>query len=262
MKLKLAILMMTTILFTGCFKEDGQIRIKSDIENAIIYIDGDKKGMTGDGYTTIIIEEGDHKVRIYKEKNKEWYYEGTQDVFIGANSSVKVKIDTDKKATEYRIERLVQEKKEREIRLAKDKKERVNKKNIWNLKYSKYEVYADYENQLVWQNNNDVNNIRKQWVSTINYKAKNYMNTYGDTATTYCENLKFADFTDWRLPTRNELTDLYKRKIHLNGSSNYYWSSTTYPNYKYAALMIHASDGYEGSDPKKAIHSVRCVRDD
>lgn len=115
---------MITLLFSGCFKEDGQMRITSNIENAIIYIDGNKRGMTGDGYTTIIIEEGDHEIRIYKEKNKEWFYEGRKNVFVGANSSVKIKIDVDERPTEYRIDRLKREKREREERLVREQRER------------------------------------------------------------------------------------------------------------------------------------------
>ncbi|MCF6309622.1 MAG: DUF1566 domain-containing protein [Sulfurimonas sp.] len=106
MKLILFILMITTILFTGCFKEDGQVRIYSDIENATIYIDGNKKGTTG---TSIALADGKHEVRIYKEINEEWYHEGKQSIYVGENTPDNFKIYTDKKPTELRLERLARE---------------------------------------------------------------------------------------------------------------------------------------------------------
>lgn len=159
MKLSIFITLIITILFTGCFKEDGQIRITSDVENAIIYIDGDKKGMTGDGYTTIIIAEGDHKVRIFKKKNEEWFYEGTQDVFVGANSSIKINIHASTKPTKYRIERLVREKKAEEERLAREKKKRekqlaITKKSLIFNNDLKKIIYKDAKKKALLLNTN------------------------------------------------------------------------------------------------------------
>ena len=201
-----------SIVLTGCFKGEGQVRIDSDVQNATIYIDGDKKGMTGDGYTTIILDEGDHEVRIYKEIDKEWYYEGTQKIFVGANSSVKVKIDMDKKPTEFRLkrqkaeeERLAREKKEREERLAREKKEReerLPKKQAWVAKHQKEGIFADYDQKLFWQDDATAESVRKPWITQANYDAKNYMDTSGDTATTHCKNLTLAGYSDWRLPIK------------------------------------------------------------
>lgn len=279
-----------SIVLTGCFKGEGQVRIDSDVQNAIIYIDGDKKGMTGDGYTTIILDEGDHEVRIYKEIDKEWYYEGTQNIFVGANSSVKVKIDMDKKPTEFRLERLakekkaeeerlLREKKEREERLAKEKKEREErlarekKAEEERLAREKQEMeerfmrdkertFRDYKQKLVWQDNPEVESIIKPWITSANfYDAKNYNDTSGDTATTYCKNLSLAGHNDWRLPTVTELESLYASKKDLKYvRSTGYWSSNTSLNTIYYALVVYFNNGHSGRDGKNDSNYVRCVR--
>ena len=58
-----------------------------------------------------------------------------------------------------------------------------------------------------------------------------------DEALSYCERMNLGGYTDWRLPTVNELRsimDFSRRNPAINatyfpvGSGNYYWSSTTY----------------------------------
>ncbi len=310
-----------SIVLTGCFKGEGQVRIDSNVQNAIIYIDGDKKGMTGDGYTTIILDEGDHEVRIYKEIDKEWYYEGTQKIFVGANSSVKVKIDTDKKPTEYKMqliakektrekkaeeerlakekkaeeerlakekkaeeerlarekkaeeERLAKEKKAEEERLAREKKEReerlVQKQQERELKLIKTskklgfivypeDVFIDFDSGLIWQDNQAVVTSKKPIVTQANYKAKNYTDTWGDTATSYCRKLTLEGYSDWRLPTKTELEALYLSKEDLKYVSfDYYWSSSNYGNYQWSVYFGNGRVQYAN---KSDNLYVRCVR--
>jgi len=238
MKLKIVIILIITLFLSGCFKEDGQIRIASDIDNAIIYIDGDKKGMTGDGYTTIIIEEGDHKVRIYKEKDKEWFYEGEQDIFVGANSSVKVNINTDKKPTKLKI----QEDKESQSQQLKDEKKKI---------------YIDFSRGLMWQDTSKVD--RKNWFQALRYCDQTY-----------------AGYDDWRLPTYNELLTIKNdsnnpavvkgiKNVFYKSTypSDAYWSSSNYisnsENIKKVVVFYKNGKNFGGE-----IHSdrnyVRCVR--
>jgi hypothetical protein len=209
--------------------------------------------MTGDGYTTIILQEGEHHVRIYKEKNKEWFYEGEQTIFVGANSSVKIKIDTDEKATEHRVKRLAQEKREREARLAKEK--------AWLSQNSYPDVFSDYETKLFWQDDSDAKNVTKPWLTRKNYDTKNYMDTSGDTATTYCKNLKLGNFSDWRLPTKDELSDLYRKKQKLqNVGTLDYWSSTTNASNTSGAWLVGFYYGNDFRGTKTFTYYVRCVR--
>lgn len=61
----------------------------------------------------------------------------------------------------------------------------------------------------------------------------------------------------WRLPTREELTDMYKYKEDLE-LKDFYWSSTEY-NSAYA-LFFGFNNGNEGHSSKHTTLSVRAVR--
>jgi hypothetical protein len=228
MKVSLFIALILSIVLTGCFKGEGQVRIDSDIENAIIYIDGDKKGMTGDGYTTIIIEEGNHEVRIYKEKDKEWFYEGTQNIFVGANSSVKVKIDTDKKPTEFRLKILEREKLEER---AKERRE----------------TFTDSGTELMWQNASY--HTAKRWKASL----------------LYCQDTEYAGFSNWRLPSVEELKKLYTKKenLKISNADNYsiYWSSTPYKPPSSSVWVVFFSGGDPAYYNVLEKSYVRCVRE-
>lgn len=139
MKANLFVALMVTILFTGCFKEDGQIGIACNVPNATIYIDGKKKGVTGDGYTMITTKEGDHKVQIYDEINENFYAEGSENIFVGANSIVKISINVEVKPTEL------------------------------GLSSSSVGIYIDKDSKLIWQDNTDAKTIKKDWQGAMDY---------------------------------------------------------------------------------------------
>jgi hypothetical protein len=147
----------------------------------------------------------------------------------------------------------------------KAQEERLAKKQAWLNKYQKEGVFADYGTKLVWQDNYAAATVKKPWVTQANYDAKNYMNTSGDTATTYCSNLSHAGYSDWRLPTKTELKNLYDDSEgalkHISTDKySYYWSSTTYELYKNNAWAVSFHYGYVGNDLKGNGTFVRCVR--
>ena len=111
--------------------------------------------------------------------------------------------------------------------------------------------------------------VQKPWVTRENYDARDYNNTVGDTATTYCNELVMGRHEDWRLPTRTELRGIadYGRynpainPVFVNTFSNRYWSSTTYVysnNYAWIVYFDHGGQGYGYG--KDLSHYVRCVR--
>ncbi len=122
----------TTTLFAG----KGKIGISTDIKSGYIYIDGKKKAMVGDGFTNLLLEEGEYTVKIkYSSADGEWIYKGTKKIFVGEDSSTNITINTSKIATQKRKDRLEIQKKEKDIRVAKEKKERdirvAKKKKAW-----------------------------------------------------------------------------------------------------------------------------------
>jgi len=67
-------------------------------------------------------------------------------------------------------------------------------------------IVTDHNTGLQWQDNSAVGKNGKQWITYTWYTGKDYFNTSGDTATTYCNNLSLGGHNDWSLPTYSELS--------------------------------------------------------
>lgn len=85
----------------------------------------------------------------------------------------------------------------------------------------------------------------------------------------YCQNLKYAGYDNWRLPSPHELlsiVDRTRREPSINQAFKYtnsaqYWYWTSGFNAKGNAWGVHFYSGVIRNDSKiPAIRSVRCVR--
>jgi len=134
------------------------------------------------------------------------------------------------------------------------------------------EIVTDNITKLQWQDNESV---KKPWVTQANYDARNYSDTSGDTATTYCENLTLGGYSDWRLPTINELIFILDNsKSNPSIDSQFqntifepylyiaYWSSNTNPLYNNEALAVSFDIGqmYSRKKNESEYGYMRCVR--
>lgn len=131
------------------------------------------------------------------------------------------------------------------------------------------EVYYDTKNKLMWQDNNEVMNIQKPYVTRDNFSSGKYTKLNGDTAYSYCNNLVLNNFEDWRLPTIKELKELNKIQDNLsfNKRGTYYWSSTYNPkeSIKNRSIMVGhdmslKSPLWERSLIVGNYTNIRCVR--
>jgi len=130
------------------------------------------------------------------------------------------------------------------------------------------EIVTDNVTGLMWQDNAEAASVTKPWVTQENYDAGNYSDTSGDTATTYCNDLTLGGYSDWRLPSYDELESIvdYGRyspaidPVFVNTTSDGYWSATTFANYTSNAWLVHFYDGNDGWDDKSNSLYVRCVR--
>ena len=129
------------------------------------------------------------------------------------------------------------------------------------------EVILDHITGLMWADDENVSTVTKRWVTIGNFSARNYFDTSGDTATTYCSDLTLGGYSNWRLPSIDELvyiTDKGKvnpsidKSVFQNTAPKRYWTSTNYFNY--GAWSVYFYYGYDSYDNKFASNYVRCVR--
>lgn len=77
-----------------------------------------------------------------------------------------------------------------------------------------------------------------------------------------CEDLSQDGYTDWYLPSRNELQVLYNNNAVIgNFTANTFWSSTASGSYGNGAFQRNFSNGVERDDYSQAVPNyIRCVR--
>ena len=81
-----------------------------------------------------------------------------------------------------------------------------------------------------------------------------------NSACEYCEKLKLLGFSDWRLPTKDELLKAYENRSQFkNIKDSYYWSVTEYDSS--GSWIVYFDNGFDGwSFQTSSLYAV-CVRD-
>lgn len=128
-------------------------------------------------------------------------------------------------------------------------------------------IVRDNNTNLIWQQNTaDVNGDGS--ITSENYPTGDQM-TWQE-AMDYCASLVFAGFTDWHLPTCNELESIIEYHttsiaVRINstfqGKRDYYWSATVYCVGNDGAWYVDFNLGYQGYSARSDYNYVRCVRE-
>ena len=79
-------------------------------------------------------------------------------------------------------------------------------------------------------------------------------------AMSYCRNLNYGGYTDWRLPTSDELVHLHRKpgQEFNNYRDGDFWSSTPTTDVRY--YVVFPADAYQYKRYKKESNYIRCVR--
>lgn len=133
---------------------------------------------------------------------------------------------------------------------------------IWLQKHSINGVFADFTTKLIWQDDAGVINNRRALSSNTDNTNSS---TSSLSAFDYCEHLDLAGYSDWKLPRKTALIDLYRdfsdKLKHKNNGM--YWSST--PTNFDSKMYWYVSESHPGMGAitfgrKHEHHYVRCVR--
>ena len=130
-------------------------------------------------------------------------------------------------------------------------KQRQERKNRFQRDDSK-EVVIDKKLHLIWHDDSRAKSVKKKWKD----------------AKAYCKDLTFAGYSDWHLPTIDELesitdTSRYNpaiKRVFKNVVSSDYFSSSLYASDSEGAWGVSFSDGGLFLYGKAVEFYVRCVR--
>ncbi|HHB95404.1 MAG TPA: DUF1566 domain-containing protein, partial [Campylobacterales bacterium] len=136
--------------------------------------------------------------------------------------------------------------------------EKLKVKSGWNPKI--YRGERSYSK-------NSTNTVKDNYTGLIWQKEDDEQKRSWDEAKGYCTNLSLDSYSDWRLPTMEELYylgDMTKVKPaidtnYFNVKNSWYWSSTTYKNNSSSAWNVYFEYGDDGWDGKSHKSLALCV---
>jgi len=121
-------------------------------------------------------------------------------------------------------------------------------------------------NSQTTQSNRKTTNHSKLIFNGLQWSNKAHDTKTWNDAANYCENLNEDGYSDWRLPTLNELKTLFGKKNPVSfdaksklGDTGYFWSSSHFTSERFWVAIFGWSDAVP--DGVDIYHEVRCVRD-
>ena len=117
-------------------------------------------------------------------------------------------------------------------------------------------IYIEKDAQLMWQDQaytDAEDGAYKRHHSVAKAGTWNH-------AMNYCRRLNYAGYTDWRLPTADELMHVHRKtgQVFTYYRGNDFWSSTPTTENRY--YVVFPADAYQYKRVKKETNYIRCVR--
>jgi len=226
--------MASTLLAT-----EGTAIIYHKGKEATLYVDGKKSIHLTKELTPILLEEGNHTLKLVEPINEHCEKYGEKEVYVSSSGSVKIKFKFEDKLEPTE-----------EYKKILDKKDSIKFQRFVRIKDN---IVTDKKLGLMWQDDE--------------YPSRTKRDLKG--AKEYCSELKFSTFNNWRLPTYRELLtvvdyDRYDPAIVPLFKKTFfkrYWSSNqdvSAPDY---AWVVDFGKGKTTTTIKSRRHYVRCVRE-
>ena len=117
-------------------------------------------------------------------------------------------------------------------------------------------IYLQQDLKLMWQDEKYTDSEDGAYANGRSVgKAGNWNH-----AMKYCLRLSYAGYTDWRLPTSDELTAVHRidGQVFRYFRDTDFWTSTPTTENKY--YVIYPADAYPYKRSKKESNFIRCVR--
>jgi hypothetical protein len=164
-------------------------------------LDGEAKGrIEAGGSAKVKVETGQHMVVAATEDGADQVQQLSQ-VKSGEQTVVSIELqplrDARDKTMQQARDKIAQQARDTAIQEANDKaaleaRNKAAREDAGN-------IWTDPETRLMW--------TKKDNSSDVNWQK----------ARTYCHNLRLAGYSDWRLPTIDELSDIYDPKVNIAG---------------------------------------------
>jgi hypothetical protein len=126
------------------------------------------------------------------------------------------------------------------------------------------EILTDHDKKIMWQDDASMTSQGSIYYWTKN--SSDYSDqSHEDTAYTYCNNLALGVFSDWRMPTRDELLSIAKNNSNIKNSPQYgvlYFTSESVDNDTSNSKAYGMNIGTGGilELSKTFGYHIRCVR--
>lgn len=241
----------------SAFAGIGKVRMSADQAGVSIYVGGDKKGIIGEGFADIYLEEGVYIIEARKEgAHGEWIYKAANKVFVATGGSIRMwfelkRYSTKKRkqklaAEEVRLQRAVKDKQkvaieEAKMMVASERKDKIDARYVDN----KNGTITDKITGLMW----------KQCAEGLSGKKCEQGRAdefQWDDIMDYADGVDSAGHTNWQVPSIAQLQTLVycsnnkQRKFKPNG-----WQSIK--DYERWGCGISSYNDYEKPTIKKNL---------
>ncbi len=127
--------------------------------------------------------------------------------------------------------------------------------------------FWSFDPSIILQSNT-TNTVKDIYRGYIWQKSEDGVVRTWDAAKSYCDALALDGYSDWRIPTIQEIQTIIDYSAYnpalstevLQGRPYYYWSGSTFTVNTDGAWFVYFNNGYTNADWKSGPRYVRCVR--